>query len=284
MRKLPSQNKIRLDKQREYELALRWRDHADPAAGNSLALAAQDCVIASVRRYRSYGLPDADLIAEANFGVVQALHKFDPERGVRFNTFARHWIRASLLEYVVKSWSMVGAGKGILRTNMFFKIRRERALVASYLGTGAAADEAAAARIGMTPGAFADLTRPLDQRDLCFEAPTADGAGTWADCLASSHDQERDLANWQLERSLSAAIQLATRELDARERYIVEQRLMADRDDAPTLVEVGRKFGVSPARARQIEMRAVRKLRRKIAACADPVAREWLGGQTAKAS
>jgi RNA polymerase sigma-32 factor len=268
---------LRLDRQREHELALRWRDHADTAAANTLVLAAQGYVIATVRQYRRYKLPEADLVAEANFGVAQALRKFDPERGVRFITYATHWIRACLLEYVVRSWSMVGGGSGVLRTHMFFKIRRERALAARYLGHGDAADEEVAARMGLTPAALAEMTCRLDERDVSFDAPISDGSGTWGDRLPSSDNQEREVSLREVQGSLSAAIELAMRRLDSRERYIVERRLLSDPDDTPTIAEIGRHFGVSRERARQIEFRTLRKLRTNIDACADPIAREWIG-------
>jgi RNA polymerase sigma-32 factor len=225
-------------------------------------------------------LPEADLIAEGNFGVVQALGKFDPDRGVRFSTYASHWIRASLLEYIVQSWSTVGGGRGVLRTRMFFRIRRERALVASYLGSGQGANDAVAARIGVTPSAFADMASRLDARDLSLDTPIAEGSGNWGEALAAPDDQERDISEREVERSLATAIALATHRLDARERCIVEQRLMAHPEDEATLADLGRQLGVSSERARQLEQRTMSKLRSNIAACADPVAKEWLGDLT----
>jgi RNA polymerase sigma-32 factor len=267
----------RLDREREHELALRWRDHADTSAANTLVLAAQGYVIMTVRQYRRYRVPEAELIAEANFGVAQALRKFDPERGIRFITYAKHWIRACILEYIVRSWSIVGGGCGVLRTNMFFRIRRERALAARSLGAGKAADEEVAARMGLTLTALAEMTCRLDERDQFFDAPVRDSSGTWWDRFPSLHDQEREVSFREVQGSLSAAIELAKGQLDSRERYIVEQRLMSHPDDAPTIAEVGRQFGVSRERARQIELRTVLKLRKNIAACADPVAKEWIG-------
>jgi RNA polymerase sigma-32 factor len=279
-----SPSALRLDREREHELALRWRDHADTSAANTLVLAAQSYVIATVRQYRRYRVPEADLIAEANFGVAQALRKFDPERGIRFITYAKHWIRASILEYIVRSWSIVGGGCGVLRTNMFFKIRRERALAERLLGAGEAADEEVAARLGLTPTALAEMKRRLDERDFFLDAPIGDGSGTWWDRFPSLDDQEQEVSYREVEGSISAAIERAKRLLDPRERYIAEQRLMTHPDDAPTLAEVGRQFGISRERARQIELRTVRKLRKNIAACADPIAREWIGHLTPTAT
>jgi RNA polymerase sigma-32 factor len=134
-----------------------------------------------------------------------------------------------------------------------------------------------AARMGLTLTALAEMTCRLDERDQFFDAPVRDSSGTWWDRFPSLHDQEREVSFREVQGSLSAAIELAKGQLDSRERYIVEQRLMSHPDDAPTIAEVGRQFGVSRERARQIELRTVLKLRKNIAACADPVAKEWIG-------
>src|SRR6187402_2734452 len=126
----------RLEREQEMALALRWKHQGDRAAGDTLARANLRHVVAVAMKYRRYGVPVSELIAEGNFGVVHALGKFDPERGIRFVTYAAHWVRAYILDHVIKSWSMVGGGSGPLRSKMFFKLRRERAMVSNLLGEG----------------------------------------------------------------------------------------------------------------------------------------------------
>src|SRR6478609_5938528 len=135
----------RLERDEEMALALRWKD-GDRAAGDALARANLRHVVAVAMKYRRYGVPISDLIAEGNFGVVHALGKFDPERGIRFVTYAAHWVRAYMLDHIIKTWSVVGGGSGALRSRLFFRLRRERVRVTNLLGDGEAADIEVASR------------------------------------------------------------------------------------------------------------------------------------------
>jgi len=139
----------RLTREEELEIATRWRTERDEKAKDALVRAHLRYVVAIALKYRRYGLPLAELIAEGNFGVVHALSKFEPERGNRFVTYAAYWIRAYMLNYIIRSWSLVSAGSGALRSKMFFKLRRERVRITNLVGEGDKADEMLAERFNM---------------------------------------------------------------------------------------------------------------------------------------
>jgi RNA polymerase sigma-32 factor len=183
-----------LGRDEEATLVVRWRN-GERAAGNVLARANLRHVVSVAIKYRHYGVPLSELVAEGNFGMVHALGKFDPERGIRFMTYAAHWTKAYILDYVIQSWSMVGGGSGPLRSNLFFKLRRERTRIANLMGEGEAADRALAERVGMAPEDVKRMIQRLDARDVSLDVPAPwDGAGpNWVDLLPAPDDQERDL-------------------------------------------------------------------------------------------
>ena len=254
----------RLSRDEERELATRWRERGDRTAAEALARAHLGYVIALALQYRHYGVPLAELVAEGNFGVVQALAKFEPERGNRFVTYAAHWIRAYIVDHVIRSWSLVGSGA--LRSKHFFKLRRERARIAGLVGEGGPAEQLLAERVGMTQASVGAMLRRFDQRDVSLDAPVRDdSSGSLADGLpAADADQSEQLAAHQERHAASIAVRAALEMLDPRERYVVERRLMADAEDALSLAEIGRRLGVSRERARQLEARAKRKLHRQL--------------------
>src|SRR5690349_18618862 len=130
----------RLGREQELELALRWKQQGDRLAADTLARANLRHVVTIALKYRHYGVGVSELIAEGNFGVVHALGKFEPERGIRFVTYSAHWVRAYMLDHIIKTWSVVGGGTGALRSRLFFRLRRERVRVTNLLGEGEAAD------------------------------------------------------------------------------------------------------------------------------------------------
>ena len=251
-----------LSRHEELELAQRFRRSGDPRAADLLARAQQRDVLALAWKYRHYGLPLEELVAEGNFGVVQALHRFEPERGVRFVTYAAHWIRACIIDHVIRSWSIVRGGGGALRSKVFFKLRRERRRTTALFGDGPLADATLAERLGLSPERLAVMLQRVEQRDVTLEPSHAEGMHAG---LASPANQEQLLAEKQRSLRLGAAVHLALAALDERERFIAEQRCMADPEDALSLAEIGRHFGVSRERARQLEERAKRKLRALLA-------------------
>ncbi|MEZ4223992.1 MAG: RNA polymerase factor sigma-32 [Polyangiaceae bacterium] len=256
----------KLDREAEYELASRWVKRQDPKAAEQLVRAHLRYVVAIALKYRRYGVPISELVAEGNFGLVHALKKFEPERGNRFVTYAAYWIRAYVLNYVIRSWSLVGVGSGALRSKLFFKLRRERVRVMNLLGDREKADEALAEQFKVPKEQLANMLRRLESRDLSLDTHVFDdSATTLVDTLVSPdpgqdqgvvHDQQRSL----VKRTVRNALEV----LDPRERFIVERRLLADNEDELSLAELGRRLGVSRERARQLEERAKRKLRNRI--------------------
>jgi RNA polymerase sigma-32 factor len=256
----------KLTREEERVLADRWVKHQDPRAAEALLRAHLRYVVAIALKYRRYGVPLSELIAEGNFGAVHALRKFEPERGHRFVTYAAYWIRAYVLGYVIRSWSLVGVGSGALRSKLFFKLRRERARIMNLLGDEERADEALAEKFGVPVPQIAIMLRRLETRDLSLDTKVFDDAPTsLVDTLASpDNDQETDLVADERQKVVKATVRLAVQDLDTRERYIVENRMLADSEDELSLAEIGRRLGVSRERARQLEERAKKKLRHRI--------------------
>lgn len=255
-----------LSREDELELTTAWSQRADANAADKLVRAHLRFVVAIALKYRRYGVPLSELIAEGNFGVVHALKKFQPERGNRFVTYAAYWIRAYILNYIIRSWSLVGAGSGALRSKMFFKLRREKVRVLNLVGDGAAADELLATRLGLTLEQVQSMLRRLEARDVSLDAKVFDDASTAVldTLVAPGTDQEQSLARSGQQDKLRGAVREAIGELDARERFIVENRLMADPEDELSLAELGRRLGVSRERARQLEARAKKKLKNRL--------------------
>ncbi len=256
----------KLSREEEETLARRWLETQDPAAADAMVRAHLRYVVAIALKYRRYGVPLSELIAEGNFGVVHALKKFEPDRGNRFVTYAAYWIRAYILNYIIRSWSLVGVGSGALRSKLFFKLRRERIRILNLVGEGERADELLAEKFGMSPEQVTAMVRRLEQRDLSLDTKVYDDSGTTiGDTLpAIEPDQSDTLANDELGDIVRDAVRVAVDDLDPRERYIVEHRMMADREDELSLAEIGRRLGVSRERARQLEARAKKKLKTRI--------------------
>lgn len=266
---------------REDELTLiqRWRTERDLRARDLLVRASLRHVVAIARRYQRYGVPLGELIAEGNFGVVHALGKFDPTRGTLFITYASHWIRACILQHVLRSWSIVGSG--LPRSRLFFKLRRERAKLANMTHDGEESNALLAQRMNVSPERLFSLLQRVEQRDCSLDAEVyQDGNVPLVSTLASAEPNQEQLA---LAREFGGnarrAVRDALRVLDERERYIVENRLLAERDAELSLADIGRILGVSRERARQLEQRAKRKLKSQIVA--RPDAADWLDSHCA---
>jgi RNA polymerase sigma-32 factor len=255
-----------LSREEEVELARRWRDAADQRAAARLAVANLRHVVSIAISYRRYGIPLADLIAEGNFGIVHAIRKYDPERGNRFVTYAAYWIRAYILNHVIHSWSLVGVGSGPLRSKMFFRLRRERARIAGLVGEGEEGDKLLAERFNAPAAKVLEMARRLEARDVSLDMKVfEDGARSLVDTLVADElNQEERLGRAEEGSMLRERLVAAVDELDPRERYIVEVRMMADPEEELSLAEIGRRLGVSRERARQLEARAKRKLRERL--------------------
>jgi RNA polymerase sigma-32 factor len=231
-------------------------------------------VVAIALSYRRYGIRVGDLISEGNVGLMIALRKFDPARGTRFVTYAAHWIRAYVLDHVIRAWSIVGVGAGPLRSKVFFRLRREKARILASTGDIHEANERLAARFGTTPEKIVLLAQRLESRDVSLDAKVHDdGTSTMLDSLPADHGtQEDEFLGHERSHSVYESVRAAVEKLDPRERFIVEVRMMADVAEELSLAEIGRRLGVSRERARQLEARAKEKLRRHLESVAGELA------------
>lgn len=236
----------------------------DTQAAHRLVEANLRFVVAVALQYRRYGIPVSELIAEGSLGLMLAVRKFDPERGTRFVTYAGYWIRAYVLDLVVKSASLVGGGSGALRSKLFFRLRRERARVSNQEQDPTRIVEEMAQRFHVDVDRMGRMLRQIDARDVSLDVSTHSESGvTMLDTLRDEgQTQEEELVATEWQSGLNTQLGVALGALDRRERYIVEQRIMGE--DDVSLAELGRRLGVSRERARQIEARAKRKLRKRL--------------------
>ena len=249
----------RLSREDEHELALRARE-GDQDATDRLVEANLRYVIAIGLQYRRYGVTLGDLIAEGSVGLVTAVRKFDPHRGTRFVTYAGYWIRAFVLEAVVRSSTMVGAGSGPFRSKLFFRLRRERARLSNVIADPEELIAKLAADFDTTSEKMTELLRRLDQREISLDAPAYhDSDATLVETLpGAAEPQDVMVARQRRQSGIELRLEGALSVLDDRERLIVEKRILSD--DAASLASIGRELGVRRERARQLEARAKKKL------------------------
>jgi RNA polymerase sigma-32 factor len=249
----------KLSREQEHELALRALE-GDQKASDRLVEANLRYVIAIALQYRRYGIKLGDLIAEGSVGLVTAVRKFDPHRGTRFVTYAGYWIRAFVLEAVVRSSTMVGAGSGPFRSKLFFRLRRERARLSNLIADPDELIEALASEFETSKEKMTDLLRRLDQREISLDAPAyQDSDSTLVELLPGTYEPQDQVVGRQRRQSgIQMRLEGAMSLLDERERLIVEKRILSD--DAASLAALGRELGVSRERARQLEARAKKKL------------------------
>ena len=259
---------------REEELALArdYRERGDVAAAQRVVTANLRHVVPIALRYRRYGLPLGELIGEGNLALLRALAGFEPERGLRFATYANYWIRADILALVLRHRSLVGGGRGQLRPKYFFRLRREHARLSGQLGDPERVESELAARWKLAPHDLAQILDRLDRPDSSLDAPITSGSATIASELLAdeTRNQEDSLQRERAREQLSSAVAVASAELDVRERFILEHRLMADPESEYSLVRIGELFGVSRERARQLESRVKEKLRTRLIAILGP--------------
>lgn len=259
-----------LDRKTEMKLARRWVKKGDQDAAQKLVCANLRFVVKIANGYRNYGIRLADLVEEGNIGLMEAIKRFDPERGHRFMTYAAYWIRAYILAHVLKQRSLVGVGTGPLQSKMFFRLARERARLVS---TGAEAHEVEqqlADTFGTTPERVRQMSGRLEGRDLSLDTLVFPGGGsTGLDMLVDERaEPEEAAADAERSRLVRSRIATAMKTLTPRERYIVQHRLLSD-DDGATLAEIGRHLGLSRERVRQLEERLKVKLQRELADLVD---------------
>ncbi|HEY5211284.1 MAG TPA: RNA polymerase sigma factor RpoH [Stellaceae bacterium] len=257
-----------LEKEEEYMLAKRWREHADPEAAQKLVTSHLRLVAKIAMGYRGYGLPLADLIAEGNVGMMQAVKRYDPERGFRLATYAMWWIRASMQEYILHSWSLVKMGTTAAQKKLFFNLRRMKGRIQAIDDGDLSPENLAkiATELRVPESDVIDMNRRLAGPDHSLNAPVrndSEGGGEWQDWLVDdSDDQEETLGEMEelgLRRDLLTA---AMAHLTPRERDILNERRL--RDEPTTLEDLAQKYGVSRERVRQIEVRAFEKLQKLI--------------------
>jgi len=248
-----------LTRSEEQALARRARK-GDTAAAQELVTANLRFVIKVCIGYRHYGLPVEDLIQEGNLGLLRAVEKFEPERGLRLVTYAIWWIRAAIHRYILENWSMVKLGTTQVHRKLFFSLRRARAEVARRAPDLERDEEMeeVAERLQVRPQDVSEMTQRL-LGDASLETPVAEGGATLGEQFASPDcDPECQLGERQEQAMLASRVRAAVDSLEPRERYIVERRLMAE--EPLTLVELGTRLGFSGARACQLEGRARRAL------------------------
>ncbi|MBX7083967.1 MAG: RNA polymerase factor sigma-32 [Nannocystaceae bacterium] len=253
-----------LDRDRELALSRAFRD-GDKASGDLLVCCNLRYVVKIAQGYRGYGFRINELVAEGNLGLLQAVRRFEPERGLRFMTYASYWVRAHVLSYILKHWSLVGVGTGPMQSKLFFRLHREKAKLAARLGPG----ENLTARLAETFQTSEDRIRSMEQRidgrDLSLDAKAfRDGTSTIMDTLADGQtDQEHSLLAGEVEGLVQERVEDALTRLDAREQVIVHHRLIGG--ERQTLSEIGKQLGLSRERVRQLEQRVKTKLRRSLA-------------------
>lgn len=255
----------RLSREEEHDLAIAAQK-GDQTAVAKLVEANLRFSVAIALQYSRYNIPISELIAEGNVGLMTAVQKFDPERGTRFVTYAGYWIRAFILEAVVKSGRSVGGGTGALRSKLFFRLRRERARASNVASSYAEQQTLLAERFGVSEERMGEMLKQLDSRDVSLDStPYTDSRATLLDTLADSDpSQEAALIEDESRGRINGSLKDALSLLDKRERFIIEQRVMSDEE--LSLAELGRKLGVSRERARQLESRAKKKLREQLEA------------------
>jgi len=273
---IAARNMPSLNREQEAELLRRFREDGDRQAVEGIVRAHQRSVVSLALKFRHYEVSLADLIAEGNLGLLRALDKFEIERGFRFGTYAAYWIRALMLAHVIKSRSVVGGTAGGWRSQLFFKVRRERARVTSLFGNGQVAEQELARRLRLSVEQVQNMLHRLDSRDVSIEGSVGDWGSSWLDRLEADSNQEEALFELEFEHSAAGAVNQALGVLDARELYIVQNRLMLNDEESLSLAHIARHFSISRERARQLETRALNKLRRAIKNAESPQLSEWL--------
>ncbi len=257
-----------LDPQEEYMLAKRWREHEDTEAAHKLVTSHLRLVAKIAMGYRGYGLPINEVIAEGNIGLMQAVKRFEPERGFRLATYAMWWIRASIQEYILRSWSLVKLGTTAAQKKLFFNLRRVKGQIEA-LEEGDMHPEHVtdiAKRLGVPEQEVVNMNRRLASPDSSLNTPLGtESESEWQDWLADeSLDQETQLAETEELEERRTLLSTALEELTPRERDILEARRL--RDEPMTLEELSVKYDISRERVRQIEVRAFEKLQEKMKA------------------
>ena len=255
-----------LEPQEEFMLAKRWREHADDSSAHELVVSHLRLVAKIAMGYRGYGLPISEVISEGNVGLMQAVKRFEPDKGFRLATYAMWWIKAAIQEYILRSWSLVKMGTTANQKKLFFNLRKAKSRIAA-LGEGDMRPDQVkliAKRLGVTEQDVIDMNRRLGG-DASLNAPIReDGdSGEWIDWLVDdSASQESRLAESEQSDNRNKALGDALTVLNDRERRIFEARRLTEQP--LTLEQLADEFGVSRERVRQIEARAFEKVQKAV--------------------
>ncbi|MFI4976515.1 MAG: RNA polymerase sigma factor RpoH [Caulobacterales bacterium] len=260
-----------LAKDEEFMLAKRWREHQDPEAARRLVTSHLRLVAKIAMGYRGYGLPIAEVIQEGNVGLMQAVKKFEPDKGFRLATYAMWWIRASIQEYILRSWSLVKMGTTAAQKKLFFNLRKAKSEISALEEGDMHPDQVRliATKLGVLDEEVISMNRRLSGPDASLNAPLrSDSENEWQDWLAddTAVSQETQLAEDEEKSIRMGLLEEAMIELTDRERHILTERRL--KDDPTTLEELASQYGVSRERVRQIEVRAFEKLQKAMRAAA----------------
>jgi len=255
-----------LEPQQEFMLAKSWREHGDRDAAHKLVTSHLRLVAKIAMGYRGYGLPISEVISEGNVGLMQAVKRFEPDKGFRLATYAMWWIKAAIQEYILRSWSLVKMGTTANQKKLFFNLRKAKSRISALEEGDMHPDQVKliAKRLGVTEQDVIDMNRRLGG-DASLNAPIREegDSGEWQDWLVDeSPSQERILAESEEFDNRRSALTQALDVLNDRERRIFEARRLAD--DPVTLEELASEFGVSRERVRQIEVRAFEKVQKAV--------------------
>ena len=255
-----------LEPQQEFMLAKSWREHGDREAAHKLVTSHLRLVAKIAMGYRGYGLPISEVVSEGNVGLMQAVKRFEPEKGFRLATYAMWWIKAAIQEYILRSWSLVKMGTTANQKKLFFNLRKAKSKISALEEGDMRPDQVQiiAKRLGVTEQDVVDMNRRLGG-DASLNAPIRDDgeSGEWQDWLVdTAPSQERVLAESEESDNRHQALVSALDVLNERERRIFEARRLAD--DPITLEELAAEFNVSRERVRQIEVRAFEKVQKAV--------------------
>jgi RNA polymerase sigma-32 factor len=261
-----------LPKDEEFMLAKRWQEHQDTDAAHKLVTSHLRLVAKIAMGYRGYGLPIGEVISEGNVGLMQAVKKFDPDRGFRLATYAMWWIRASIQEYILRSWSLVKMGTTAAQKKLFFNLRKAKSEISALEEGDLRPDQVRqiATKLGVLDEEVVSMNRRLSGPDASLNAPLrSDSESEWQDWLADDETPSQEsLVAESEERSIRMSLlEEAMTELTDRERHILTERRL--KDDPTTLEELASQYGVSRERVRQIEVRAFEKLQKSMRAAAE---------------
>ena len=249
-----------LTAEQETALGRRWREHEDVDAARQLVLSHLRLVVAVSRNYLGYGLPQADLIQEGNIGLMKAVRRFDPERGVRLVSFALHWIKAEIHEHVLRNWRLVKIATTKAQRKLFFNLRSMKRSSAALTKSEA---DAIAATLGVKPEEVLEMETRISGGDVSLDpAPGDEESVTPIAYLADPDDEPvQILERLETASNRSKGLRSAMAQLDDRSRRIIEARWLRDDDDTATLQQLANEYGVSAERIRQIESKALKTMR-----------------------